>query len=88
MQSSIGPPQSVKHRYLEYCYTKSISIGQCYRTQVLPSQSSIEALHTTTATARSRTMHIYIYIYIYSRQMTPHQLCIDALNTVTPKILA
>ena len=56
----ISLPQSIKHRCLEYCYTKYIgppsqSSIEALNTatpikniQVLPSQSSIKALHTST----------------------------------------
>ena len=61
-------PQSIKHRCIEYCYTKYISIAQCNPAQVLPSQLSTDVLHTVTLTARSRTMHIY------RRQMDPQSI--------------
>ena len=55
IQKADGPPfpHSIKHRIIEYCYTKYISIAQCNPAQVLPSQLSTDALHTSTPTARS-----------------------------------
>ena len=46
-----GPPQSIEHRCLTYCYTK---LGRCSTVHIYPNsrwtphQLSIDALHTTT----------------------------------------
>ena len=49
MQWSIGPPQSIKHRCLEYHYTKYIGAPQSIEHRGL---------------AYHYTAYIYIYIYI------------------------
>ena len=60
----IYPPQSIEHRCLEYCYTK---LGRSntmhkYAWQIyLPSQSSIDALNTTTPNLADLAQCIYMH---------------------------
>ena len=54
-------PQSIKHRCLAYLYTHWQIQYNAYiqKADGPPSQSNIDALHTSTPTGRSSTMHIY-----------------------------
>ena len=72
-----GHPQSIKHGLPHTL----LDIVQCIYMEGrwMPSQLSIDDLHTATPTARYSTMHIY------RRQMNPPgQLSRDALHTATP----
>ena len=62
--------------YPKYCYTK---LGRCP-----PSQSSIDALNTTTPNLAD--LHIYRTMHIYLWQITPLQSSIYAINTITPNV--
>ena len=89
-------PPAIKHRCLEYCYTKlgtsngrSIYIEQCTSTYCrLTPQSSIDALNTATPNLAHLMADLYIYrtMHIYLWQIDPHQSSIDGLNTATPNL--
>ena len=83
-------PWSIKHRFLEYCYTKlgrsrRYSTMHIYVWQVYPpSQSSIDSWNTATPNLAD-VADIAQCTYMHSRP-TPHQSSIDALNTATPHL--
>ena len=73
---------SLEHRCLEYHYTKNACIPMA---DGPPSQSSIDALNTTTPNLAD--LYKYRTMYIYPCQIeTSSQLSIDALNTAAPNL--
>ena len=82
-------PQSIKHRCLEYHYTKlgrSIYIEQCIYThgRLIPlaiKHRCLEYCYTTLGTSHGRSIYIEQCTYTHGR-WTLHQLSIDALNTL------
>ena len=85
-------PPSIKHRCLEYWYTK---LGRS-----TPSQLSVDALNTTTLNLADlmadlppsiehrclKTENCYTKLGTWQIYPHPHQLSIDALNTATPNL--
>ena len=76
-------PQSIKHRCLEYCYTK---LGRSSGRSI-PHQLSIDALNTATPNLAdlppSMEHRCLEYCYTKLSRSTPSQLSVDALNTTT-----
>ena len=97
-----GTPKSIKHRCLEYCYTKlgrssRYSTMHIYAWQIDPppqctyihgkwNPQSIEHRCLEYHYTKLGRSSRYITMHIYTWQIYPLQYSIDVLNTTTPKL--